>query len=957
MLPIFGDERRRPINLGGTQSVTTSAGILDGAKARRNERLEQKRKQEKAIRLQAWWRGTREARQVRREMTTMFERDITGITGLRCLVLIGNNNDALRKWSDVVLRSGKDTFLSLSKEQPESWIVLIRQVSLLLLRAVASSPHSEDALSHLQVLNLILSSTGEASSSIIEYLLRRDFYLLIASCITAFSIELKNSPALASIIPLIIAPFSILPKTSTSFGQSVTHLMAQIFTIPLLPNRLPLQSVTQLSSGLPLASLPVLDTRYSKLGGPGLKTYLRLLVLLFNSLPILAFDPPLKQGTTARSEWAAGDSDSDSEQHPILVSAVSDFSAPAPPPLPSLDPRTRKRLEILTSLPHINAILAATKLQAQMQPVLVAYFLALDTVWPTKKERILSAVLIYTGGGLLRELYRGYVRGSPLGGDENAGAVMDPAHASSWPPLLFLADLYTQALLTMGDDEFFGTASSPSAPRNPLSLDELTSFSRQLLNIAFTLYFREDQSGFQEPAVSGDLRCSWGMIREKVTKCLLGIHAREYAIDMQSFVEAAVYALGYFTSTHLTDLYSRFEEQQLALPGLAPRQMSKRQIAYMSPRLGILNNIPFAIPFEVRRYGSLGVTRHSLLNKTRVHVRRGNVSQDGFDKLGDANLKSPIEITFIDQFGQEEAGIDGGGVFKEFFTSLCMEVFDTNRGLWLANQKNELYPNPHGYATERHSLNWYRFIGRILGKAMYEGILVDVAFAGFFLAKWLGKQSFLDDLASLDPELYNDLALNFTVAVEEFGVAKTIDLIPNGSNTPVTRENRLQYIHLISHYRLTKQIRAQSDAFFEGLSELIDPNWLRMFNQQEVQILLGGVNAPIDMDDLRQHTQYGGLYDDNHETIVLFWKVVNAFDHEQRRALLRFVTSCSRPPLLGFKELIPNFSIRDSSADESRLPSSSTCVNLLKLPRYKSERVLREKLLRAINSQAGFDLS
>lgn len=81
---------------------------------------------------------------------------------------------------------------------------------------------------------------------------------------------------------------------------------------------------------------------------------------------------------------------------------------------------------------------------------------------------------------------------------------------------------------------------------------------------------------------------------------------------------------------------------------------------------------------------------------------------------------------------------------------------------------------------------------------MYEGILVDVAFAGFFLAKvkkwsrilalgfngcfifqWLGKQSFLDDLSSLDPDLYNglvflkhysgnleDLSLNFTVAIE-----------------------------------------------------------------------------------------------------------------------------------------------------------------------------------------------
>ena len=94
-----------------------------------------------------------------------------------------------------------------------------------------------------------------------------------------------------------------------------------------------------------------------------------------------------------------------------------------------------------------------------------------------------------------------------------------------------------------------------------------------------------------------------------------------------------------------------------------------------------------------------------------------------------------------------------------------------------------------------------------------------------------------------------------------------------------------------------------------------------MFNQQEVQILIGGVNSPIHLDDLRRHTNYGGLYDDNHETVVMFWnvsrnvsrlsilpvafssvlmnsQVVNLFDQEQRRGFLRFVTSCSRPPLL-----------------------------------------------------------
>jgi hypothetical protein len=79
----------------------------------------------------------------------------------------------------------------------------------------------------------------------------------------------------------------------------------------------------------------------------------------------------------------------------------------------------------------------------------------------------------------------------------------------------------------------------------------------------------------------------------------------------------------------------------------------------------------------------------------------------------------------------------------------------------------------------------------------------------------------------------------------------------------------------------------------------------------------------------------------------------------------------------GFKELIPHFAIRESGPDEHRLPTSSTCVNLLKvsmtfsdqctsssaqsvilqLPQYKSEKILREKLLQAITSNAGFDLS
>ena len=69
------------------------------------------------------------------------------------------------------------------------------------------------------------------------------------------------------------------------------------------------------------------------------------------------------------------------------------------------------------------------------------------------------------------------------------------------------------------------------------------------------------------------------------------------------------------------------------------------------------------------------------------------------------------------------SGIDGGGLFKEFFTSLCKEVFDTNRGLWLETKKRELYPNPHSYAKERK----YEFIS---AAAELIEVLQLIAFVG-----------------------------------------------------------------------------------------------------------------------------------------------------------------------------------------------------------------------------------
>ncbi|KAI1799328.1 hypothetical protein F4811DRAFT_111877 [Daldinia bambusicola] len=477
------------------------------------------------------------------------------------------------------------------------------------------------------------------------------------------------------------------------------------------------------------------------------------------------------------------------------------------------------------------------------------------------------------------------------------------------------------------------------------------------------------------------------------------------------------------------------------------RRVQREQLlAQVGPKLEILRNMPFVIPFEVRvqifrqfvyldkskrrgghvdpdrwrlsvisgegGFNGPSVRGRDILGRHSARVKRGQVFDDAYEQfypLGDA-LKEPIQITFVDQFNQPEAGIDGGGVTKEFLMSVTDEAFtpSSDHGLFVTNSQNLLYPNPSTFDNRAERLRsrgytendarWreemidlarrYEFLGRVVGKCMYEGILIDKAFAGFFLLKWSASgqgslndyRANLNDLRDLDPELYQglislknysgkvvDLALDFTITDQVTttnGNTLTITrpLCKNGENIPVTNTNRPLYISYVVNHRLVAQPYRQTRAFLKGLGSIINPAWLSMFNQSELQRLVGGDSSEIDVEDLRRNTQYSGLYavgDDGmeHPTVQMFWQVMREFQDPQRREVLKYVTSTPRAPLLGFSQLSPHFSIRDGGIDEERLPSTSTCVNLLKLPRYSSKETLRSKLLYAIQSGAGFDLS
>lgn len=162
-------------------------------------------------------------------------------------------------------------------------------------------------------------------------------------------------------------------------------------------------------------------------------------------------------------------------------------------------------------------------------------------------------------------------------------------------------------------------------------------------------------------------------------------------------------------------------------------------------------------------------------------------------------------------------------------------------------------------------------------KAIQLKILTPLKFASFFLQKILSKTNAtrldIDYLASLDPDVYKnlillkdnkcnvqDLELNFAVDLNEFGQTKLVELKPGGRDIPVTNDNKIEYIHLLSDYKLNRQIHEQVIAFRRGIASVINTDILRMFNFNEFQNLISGANETIDVDDWRFNTVYSGTW-------------------------------------------------------------------------------------------------
>uniref|UniRef100_A0A8I5T5J5 Ubiquitin-protein ligase E3C n=1 Tax=Pongo abelii TaxID=9601 RepID=A0A8I5T5J5_PONAB len=1021
MFSFEGDFKTRPkVSLGGASRKEEKASLLHRTQEERRKREEERRRLKNAIIIQSFIRGYRDRKQQYSIQRSAFDRCATlsqsggafpiangpNLTLLvrQLLFFYKQNEDSKRLiWLYQNLIKHSSLFVKqLDGSERLTCLFQIKRLMSLCCRLLQNC--NDDSLNvalpmrMLEVFsseNTYLPVLQDASYvvSVIEQILHymihngyyRSLYLLINSKLPS-SIEysdLSRVPIAKILLENVLKPlhftYNSCPEgarqqvftafteefLAAPFTDQIFHFiipaLADAQTVfpyePFLNALLLIESrCSRKSGGAPWLFYFVLTVGENYLGAlseEGLLVYLRVLQTFLSQLPVSPASASCHDSASdSEEESEEADKPSSPEDGRLSVSYITEEC------LKKLDTKQQTNTllnlvwrdsaseEVFTTMASVCHTLMVQH-RMMVPKVRLLYSLAFNARFLRHLWFLISSMSTRMITGSMVPLLQVISRGSPMSFEDSSRII----------PLFYLfSSLFSHSLISIHDNEFFGDPIEVVGQRQssmmPFTLEELIMLSRCLRDACLgiiKLAYPETKPEVREEYITA-FQSIGVTTSSEMQQCI--------QMEQKRWIQL------FKVITNLVKMLKSRDTRRNFCP---PNHWLSEQEDIKADK--IFQRLIYADKQEVQGDGPF-------VDGINVTIRRNYIYEDAYDKLSPENepdLKKRIRVHLLNAHGLDEAGIDGGGIFREFLNELLKSGFNPNQGFFKTTNEGLLYPNPAaqmlvGDSFARH----YYFLGRMLGKALYENMLVELPFAGFFLSKLLGTSADVDihHLASLDPEVYKnllflksyeddveELGLNFTVVNNDLGEAQVVELKFGGKDIPVTSANRIAYIHLVADYRLNRQIRQHCLAFRQGLANVVSLEWLRMFDQQEIQVLISGAQVPISLEDLKSFTNYSGGYSADHPVIKVFWRVVEGFTDEEKRKLLKFVTSCSRPPLLGFKELYPAFCIHNGGSDLERLPTASTCMNLLKLPEFYDETLLRSKLLYAIECAAGFELS
>ncbi|XP_054687038.1 probable E3 ubiquitin-protein ligase HERC4 isoform X5 [Grus americana] len=344
-------------------------------------------------------------------------------------------------------------------------------------------------------------------------------------------------------------------------------------------------------------------------------------------------------------------------------------------------------------------------------------------------------------------------------------------------------------------------------------------------------------------------------------------------------------------------------------------------------------------------------------------VRRDNIVGDAVEvlrKTKNVDYKKPLKVIFV---GEE--AVDAGGVRKEFFLLIMRELLDPKYGMFRYYEESRLI-----WFSDKtfEDSDLFHLIGVVCGLAIYNFTIVDLHFPLALYKKLLNKKPSLDDLKELMPDVGRGMqqlldypeddieeafCLNFTITVENFGTTEIKELVPNGADIPVVKQNRQDFVDAYVDYIFNKSVASLFSAFHAGFHKVCGGKVLQLFQPSELQAMVIG-NTNYDWKELEKNTEYKGEYWADHPTIKIFWEVFHELSLEKKKQFLLFLTGSDRIPILGMKCL--KLVIQPTGGGEGYLPVAHTCFNLLDLPKYTDKETLKSKLIQAIDHYEGFSL-
>ncbi|TKA64535.1 hypothetical protein B0A55_11623 [Friedmanniomyces simplex] len=389
------------------------------------------------------------------------------------------------------------------------------------------------------------------------------------------------------------------------------------------------------------------------------------------------------------------------------------------------------------------------------------------------------------------------------------------------------------------------------------------------------------------------------------------------------------------------------------------------------------------------------IRQRALDQYLHLRVRRDCMVDDSLRQISEAvgqgseELKKGLRVHFT---GEE--GVDAGGPRKEWFLMLVRDIFDPNHGMFIYDEDSHAcYFNPNSFETS----DQYHLVGVLLGLAIYNSTILDVAFPPFAFRKLLaaapnsagsgnvssltgtkGQMTYtLSDLAEFRPALAAGLqqlldfdgdveatyCRDFVASVERYGVTTSVPLIPNGDGTPVTNANRQEFVDAYLRWLLDTSVARQFEPFKRGFFTVCAGNALSLFRAEEIELLIRGSEEPLDVDSLRAVAvliPHPEEYDI--PVINWFWELFAEASPERQRKLLAFITGSDRIPAVGATSLVLRIVAGGDGwggggeEERRRFPVARTCFNVIVLWRYDYREMMEEKLWRAVEESEGFGL-